>query len=101
MTLRWLDRTNRETFSETKKKRNCFNFDFKSLYHSLEPNLVKEALRHAVDEDCPNWSNNLESGIITLIDFSLRASVAKYGKFGVSKTKGFPQEAVSVYNLLV
>ena len=47
--LRWLDNANITLSSETKKSTKCFTFDFKSLYDSLDPNLVKEALMHSMN----------------------------------------------------
>ena len=75
--LRWLDLADRELDPEIKKTLNCFTFDFKSLYDSLQPALVNEAIKYAMDTCRPDWSNELKDWIISLIDFSLRASVAK------------------------
>ena len=88
--LRWLDKADRDLNPETKKTLNCFTFDFKSLYDSLEPNLVKEAVRHAMDSCRPDWTNELKDWIISLIDFSLRASVAKYDNNWWKQKNGIP-----------
>ena len=69
---------------------NCFTFDFKALYDSLEPALVKEAIRNAMDTCHPDWSNELKEWIISLIDFSLRASVAKYDGSWWKQNHGIP-----------
>ena len=69
---------NRELTTEAKKNLSCFTFDFKALYDSLEPALVKEAVKHAMDTCRSDWSDGLKSWLLSLIDFSLRASVAKY-----------------------
>ncbi len=88
--LRWLDSTDQEVSPETKKKINCFTFDFKALYDSLEPNLVKEGIQHAMNTCRPEWSNEFKTWIISLIDFSLRASVAKYDNSWWRQKNGIP-----------
>ena len=88
--LRWLDSTDQELDSETKKKMNCFTFDFKALYDSLEPNLVMEAVRNAMNTCRPDWSTEFKDWIISLIDFSLRASVAKYDDSWWRQNNGIP-----------
>ena len=83
-----MDLADQELTPETKKRLNClFTFDFKALYDSLEPNLVKEAV---FDTCRPNWSEELKSWIISLIDFSLRASVAKYDDSWWRQKNGIP-----------
>ena len=77
--LRWLDAANQTLSPETKKTINCFTFDFKALYDSLDPNLVKKAVKYAMDSCRPDWTEEQKQWIISLIDFSLKASVAKYG----------------------
>ena len=76
--LRWLDAADRELSPETKKTLKCFTFDFKSLYDSLNPELVKEAVKHAMNVCRQDWSESLKDWITSLISFSLKASVAKY-----------------------
>ncbi len=88
--LRWLDTADREISSETKKTINCFTFDFKSLYDSLEPNLVKEAIKKAMDSCRSEWSTDLCNWILSLIDFSLRSSVAKYEGSWWKQNNGIP-----------
>ncbi len=68
---------------------HCFTFDFKSLYDSLDPNLVIEALQHAMNTSRPG-SNELRNWILALIDFSLRASVAKYEGSWYKQNNGIP-----------
>ena len=88
--LRWLDKVDQELNPETKKTMNCFTFDFKALYDSLKPDLVKEAIKHAMDECRPEWSDGLKSWIISLIEFSLKASVAKYDNTWWRQKNGIP-----------
>ena len=88
--LRWLDLADRELIPEIKRTLNCFTFDFKSLYDSLQPTLVKEAVKHAMDTCRHDWSDELKDRIISLIDFSLRASVAKYNNSWWKQNNGIP-----------
>ena len=73
-----------------KKLLNCFTFDFKALYDSLNPDLVKEALTHAINVSRPDWSEELKNWLLSLVDFSLRASVAKYEDSWYSQKNGVP-----------
>ncbi len=88
--LRWLDKANRTFSARTKKSMNCFTFDFKALYDSLDPDLVKEALMHAMNTSRPEWSAELKDWILSLVDFSLRASVAKYENSWYLQKNGVP-----------
>ena len=54
--LRWLEGVNSRLSSEKKKSLKCFTFDFKALYDSLDPALVKEALISAMDTYRSEWS---------------------------------------------
>ena len=55
-----------------------FTFDFKALYDSLKPELVKNAIIEAMKEKRPNWSENFKDWITELIDFSLKAAIGEY-----------------------
>ena len=66
-TLRWLEETNNKLSRERKKSMKCFTFDFKSLYDSLDPMLVKEAITHAMDVSRPEWSTELKNWLLALI----------------------------------
>ena len=88
--LRWLDSLNREMNTEDKKEIKFFTFDFKSLYDTLKPALVKEAVKYAMDTCRPDWSDDLKNWILALIDFSLRASVAKYDDNWWKQKNGIP-----------
>ena len=87
---RWLDAANQTLSPETKKTINCFTFDFKALYDSLDPNLVKKAVKYAMDSCRPDWTEEQKQWIISLIDFSLRASVAKYDSNWWKQKNGIP-----------
>ena len=88
--LRWLDEANRELSAARKKSVNCFTFDFKALYDSLNPDLVKEALMDAMNMSRPGWSEELKNWLLSLVDFSLRASVAKYEDSWYLQKNGVP-----------
>ena len=64
-TLNWLDRIN-ELPTSTKTNVHPFTFDFKSLYESLDPYLVREAVITAMEELRPNWSNEFKNWLIDL-----------------------------------
>ena len=81
---------NEELTAESKKEIKCFTFDFKSLYDSLEPTLVREAVSYAMDTCRLEWSADLKNWILSLIDFSLRASVAKYNNSWWKQKNGIP-----------
>ena len=57
---------------------------------ALQPNLVLEAIRNAMDTCRPDWSNDLKTWRISLIDFSLRSSVAKYDDSWWRQNNGIP-----------
>ena len=88
--LRWLEEKNNTLSLETKKQIKFFTFDFKALYDSLEPDLVKEAVMHAMNTSRPEWSEGLKEWILALIDFSLRASVARYEDAWYRQKNGVP-----------
>ena len=60
--LIWLDGTNNTIDKNLKRNLRCFTFDFKSLYDSLNPNLVIEALEHAMSECRKTGRTNLNHG---------------------------------------
>ena len=76
--------------SETKKAIHCFTFDSKALYDSLDPELVKEAMMFAMNSSRPEWSEELKIWLLSLIDFSLKASVAKYEDSWYKQKNGVP-----------
>ena len=88
--LRWLDAADRQLSPDTKKTLKCFTFDFKSLYDSLNPELVKEAIKSAMDTCRLDWSESLKDWILSLITFSLKASVAKYKNCWWRQKNGVP-----------
>ena len=67
-----------------------FTFDFKSLYDSLKPENVKEALLYAMQTCRPKWTVKKRQWILDLVDLSLRASVGKYGNDWYLQKEGVP-----------
>ena len=54
--LSWLNMVDNKYSAAVKKNMKAFTFDFKSLYDSLQPNLVKEAVQSAIVDCRPVWS---------------------------------------------
>ena len=61
--LQWLDVLNDKHITTQKKLFRCFTFDFASLYDSLKPSLVREAVRHAFDQIHPDWDQDKKDWI--------------------------------------
>ena len=79
--LRWLEKIN--TLDKSKKRKlSPFTFDFEALYDSLDPDLVFEALREAMDVCRPSWRKKFKDWILDLVKLSIRASIGEFdGKF--------------------
>ena len=76
-TLKWLD--NLDTLNSNQKKMFLpFTFDFQSLYDSLSPKLVVEALTFAIKKHRKNWSNEFGNWLIDLVKISLNSGVGIY-----------------------
>ena len=58
LALNWLKLVNSGHNVQEKKHIKFFAFDFKSLYDNLKTDLVKEAIRHAMQTCRPGWSVN-------------------------------------------
>lgn len=86
--LRWLEDAN-ESESD-KYALRAFTFDFKALYDSLKPSLVKEALIHAIQETRPEWTKEFCDWIVDLVDISLRSSVGCYDSQWYVQKNGVP-----------
>ena len=88
--LSWLDEVNTKYTTQEKKKMKAFTFDFKSLYDNLKPELVKEAVQHAMQSCRPGWSTQKKKWILDLIDLSLRASIGKFKDNWYIQKNGVP-----------
>ena len=88
--LQWYDYVDKNNPSEEKMTYKSFTFDFKALYDSLKPDLVKKAIIEAMKEKRPNWSKNFKDWIIELIVFSLKAAIGEYDGEWFSPKNGIP-----------
>ena len=88
--LRWLDHINDTVPNIQKSHFKSFTFDFKSLYDSLKPELVKEALEYAIQMSRPDWSEDFRKWILSLVDLSFRASVGKFKGDWFRQLNGVP-----------
>ena len=89
-TLLWLDETNSKLDHNVKWSLRCFSFDFRSLYDSLSPELVQEALNHAFTTCRKNWPPELRTWIINLVKLSLKSSVGVYEDNWYRQKNGVP-----------
>ena len=88
--LRWLDELNEEIDPIEKSHLKAFTFDYKSLYDSLKPTHVKEALKYAMETCGIDWSNELKEWIIDLVDISLRSAIGKFENSWYLQRNGVP-----------
>ena len=88
--LRWLDNINSSLHVSQKKLLKSFSFDFKSLYDSLNIDLVIQAVRHAIEMTRPDWSEPFSEWIITLIHISFRSAVGKFKNDWYRQVNGIP-----------
>jgi hypothetical protein len=87
--LRWLEEVNNNP--DISKSNLCsFSWDFSSLYDSLSPSLVLEALQCAMDELRSDWSLEFKQWIIGLVSLSLKSSFGRYGKNWFKSIIGIP-----------
>ena len=88
--LLWLDDIDRKSSVQCKKTYKSFTFDYKSLYDSLKPDLVIEALNTAMAECRLDWSDDFRCWILQLVQLSLKAAVGKYQGRWYRQKKGIP-----------
>ena len=67
-----------------------FTFDFAALYDSLTPDLVKKALKHAIQVCRRQWTKKFVDWILKLIDLSMSAGFGKFGKKWYRPATGIP-----------
>ena len=89
-TLIWLDEIDKSTASSLKKYFKCFTFDFKSLYDSLSPNLVVEALMFAINVKRPDWKNDFVTWLVDLIKLSMESAIGIYKGKWYKPKEGIP-----------
>ena len=88
--LSWLDSVNHRYPVNVKKNMKAFTFDFKSLYDNLKPELVKEAVKHAMQTCRRGWSTAKRKWILDLIDISLRSAIGKFKDNWYIQKNGVP-----------
>ena len=88
--LRWLDQTDAELTTDVKKNLRAITFDFKSLYDSLSPELVKEALGDAMKSCRPDWSLQFQMWLIELVSLSLESAVGCFDEQWYIQKTGIP-----------
>ena len=86
--LQWLEGVNTNRHQDSKTK--GFSWDFSALYDNLSPNLVIKALRSAITELRPDWSQDLVEWLIELVQLSLDSAFAKYGDDWFRSLIGIP-----------
>ena len=89
--LLWLDDTNQTSTPHDKMHFKSFTFDFKALYDSLSPDLVLEALEHAMNS-CRNdiWSPEFKKWILLLVKQSLKSSIGIFEDMWYEQVNGVP-----------
>jgi hypothetical protein len=78
--LRWL-----ESLESKTRPRNIspstFSLDFEALYDNLTPDLVLRALKVAIREQRPDWTDEFVTWLLDLVSLSLDSSFGKLGRF--------------------
>ena len=85
-----MEGVNTEFEKYDKSKFRTFTFDFKSLYDSLSPDLVIKALRTAMKECRPDWSQEYTEWLITLVNMGLRLSIGIFDGAWYRQNNGVP-----------
>ena len=88
--LLWLDDIDRKSSLQAKQTFKSFTFDFKSLYDTLQPDLVIEALDVAMSECREDWSDDFKEWIVNLVKVSLKCAVGKFEDCWYRQKKGIP-----------
>ena len=85
--IKWL-----EEFNKTDKPSKIYGFtwDFCALYDNLTPALVIEALKEAIKELRPTWTDSFVNWLIDLVQLSLDCSFARYGNNWYKSIIGIP-----------
>ena len=102
-TLIWLETFNNKQQNKPKPQFKPFTFDFDSLYNSLSPNLVLIAIKQAMDECRPMWTNDLKKWICELVKLSKESAVGKYkpkGGLSIGGSMSVQLANITVYFVL-
>ena len=88
--LQWLDNIDKEFPAPEKMQFKSYTYDFKALYDSLNPDLVVEALQHAMNTCRSPWSPELMTWIIDLVKLSLKSSIGTFQDTWYEQINGVP-----------
>ena len=102
--LNWLENVNTENERNSRCNFKGFTFDFKSLYDSINPNLVNEALDFAMKQCRKEWSPNFCKWILDLVKLSLKSSVGLFDGNWYKQIIGIPTGGsicVQIANIVV
>ena len=84
--LQWLDLA--ETQQLISNSTLFYNIDVKSLYDSLEEDLVNEAVKSAITHCRQDWKEDFIKWLFDLIALNNRSAVAKHGDVWYRQSKG-------------
>ncbi len=88
--LIWLEDLNNTLSQSTKKSLSSFTFDFKALYDSLNQQQVMEALKEAIAECRPDWSEDFSEWFQSLVNMSLKCSIGVFEDIWYRQKGGVP-----------
>ena len=77
-TLKWLDDLNKSDSFKNKRNVRAFTFDFEALYDSITPELAIQALKSAITECRPDWSETFVEWLCYLLRFSMDSAVGVF-----------------------
>ena len=89
-TLQWLDQVDKQCEPNVKTNLKLFTFDFTSLYDSLTPKLVLEAVEHAISECRPNWTPGFTKWLLDNISLSMQSAVGHHKDKWYKPVNGIP-----------
>ena len=83
--LIWLEEMGRKSKTSTRYFKP-FTFDFDSLYDRIDPELVIEAVEHAMESCRSDWSEGFKKWLLDLIMLSIQSAFGEFrGKFHKAK----------------
>ena len=88
--LIWLDDLNKDINFTSKRNVRAFTFDFEALYDSITPTLAIEAVKSAITECRPDWSDIFVEWICYLLTFSMESAVGVFKDNWYKPKKGIP-----------
>ena len=89
-TLKWLDDLNKSDSFKNKRNVRAFTFDFEALYDSITPELAIQALKSAITECRPDWSETFVEWLCYLLRFSMDSAVGVFKDSWYKPKKGMP-----------